>query len=200
MGDKASEAEGRLGATAAGEAGRIDGEAAADAAARDGLSDALASVKGLVGVGVDIVDIDRMRAILARSPMFSRKVFSCEECCYCDERSDPAVHYACRFAAKEAVMKALGTGLFQGVGVRDVEVVRNAKGRPSVRLSGGAARIARAQGVRELPLSLSYTHAEAVAFALAITDDSVRAKEERTDQKAELAKRFKEVRGMLDAI
>ena len=95
-------------------------------------------------------------------------------------------------------MKALGTGFSRGIGVRDIEVRRNAKGRPYVVLQGRAKEIAAEQGVRELPLSLSFTHTDAVACAMAITEDSLRAAEKRVDPMEELAKQFKEARTMLD--
>lgn len=181
-------------AAAAASAGR--GASAATGAASSPVP--FDAVDGAVGLGVDIVEIARMRAILDRSPMFARKVFSSEECCYCDATSSPETHYATRFAAKEAVLKALGTGFSQGIGVRDVEVRRTSKGRPYAHLSGRAREVARELGVRELPLSLSYTHTEAVACAMAITEDSVRAQKRRVDQTEELARRFKEARTMLD--
>lgn len=155
-------------------------------------------VDGAVGLGVDIVEVERMRKILKRSPAFARKVFSCEECCYCDATAAPEIHYATRFAAKEAVLKALGTGFSEGIGVRDVEVRRTSKGRPYAVLSGRAREVAKEMGVRELPLSLSYTHTEAVACAMAITDGSVRAQERRRDPMEELSRQFKEARAMLD--
>lgn len=158
-------------------------------------------VEGLVGVGVDIVDIEHMRTILKRTPSFSRKVFSADEQAYCESMTDPASHYALRFAAKEAVLKALGTGFFEsGIGIRDIEVSRNEKGAPSVRLHGAARRKAEELGVREIPLSLSYTHQEAVAFAMSITNESIRVKEQRRDPKTELAQKFKQARGMLDEL
>jgi holo-[acyl-carrier protein] synthase len=103
------------------------------------------------GLGVDIVEIGRMRDALARHP-----------------RMKPEVHYALRFAAKEAVLKALGTG-FAGMSFQDVEVVRDAGGRPSPKLHGRAAVVAEELGVVEMHLSLSYTHTTAVASAVAIT-------------------------------
>ena len=151
-------------------------------------------IDGAVGLGVDIVEIARMKKILERTPSFARKVF------YCEDTAAPEVHFATRFAAKEAVVKALGTGFTRGIGVRDIEVKRSSKGRPYVVLSGRAKQVAKELGVRELPISLSYTHTDAVACALAITEDSQKAAEERVDQKAELAKRFKEARSMLDEI
>lgn len=155
---------------------------------------------GSVGLGIDIVEIDRMRRILARTPAFAERVFSEEERAYCDSMSNPATHYALRFAAKEAVSKALGTGFSEGIGVRDIEVQRAKNGRPSARLSGRALEIAEEQGVRELSISLSYTHTDAVACAMAVTDSAVRASEKRKDPMEELAKQFKEVRGMLDEL
>ena len=157
-------------------------------------------IDGAVGLGVDIVDIARMKRILERTPSFARKVYSDEERAYCLDKATPEVHFATRFAAKEAVVKALGTGFSGGIGVRDIEVRRTSKGRPYVVLSGRAKEVARELGVRELPISLSYTHTEAVACAMAITEASVRAAEERVNPMEELARQFKEARGMLDAL
>lgn len=153
-----------------------------------------------VGLGVDIVEIERMRNILERTPSFRERVFSEDERAYCDATSCPEAHYATRFAAKEAVLKALGTGFSQGIGVRDIEVRRTTKGRPYVVLSGRAREVAREQGVRELPISLSYTHVEAVACAMAITEDVVNSQSQRENSAEELAKQFKEARAMLDEL
>ena len=155
---------------------------------------------GTVGLGVDIVEIERMQRILERTKSFAEKTFSKAERAYCDKKSNPAAHYATRFAAKEAVVKALGTGFSNGIWVRDIEVVRDKKGKPSVVLSGRAKEVAEEQGVREIQISLSYTHTEAVACALAITESSVQSSEERKDPMEELAKQFKETRGMLDEL
>lgn len=163
----------------------------------DGVMD-MPSVEGQVGLGVDIVEIERMRAILKRTPSFARRVFSEAEQAYCDGKAQPEVHYATRFAAKEAVVKALGTGFSEGIGVRDIEVRRTSKGRPYVVLTGRAREVAREQGVREIPLSLSFTHTEAVACAMAITEDSVAAAKKRVDPAEELAAQFKDARAMLD--
>jgi holo-[acyl-carrier protein] synthase len=114
--------------------------------------------------------------------------------------ANPATHYALRFAAKEAVVKALGTGLAEGIGVRDIEVQRAANGRPSIKLTGRALEIANEQGVRDLSISLSYTHTDAVACAMAVTNASVKASEKRKDPMEELARQFKETRGILDEL
>ena len=153
-----------------------------------------------VGLGVDIVEVERMKRILERTPSFAERVFSPDECAYCNRMASPATHYALRFAAKEAIVKALGTGFSDGIGVRDIEVVRTKSGRPIAKLSGRAQQVAQEQGVRELSISLSYTHTDAVACAMAVTDASVRASEKRKDPMEELAKQFKEVRGMLDEL
>lgn len=171
-------------------------EEALEAVARQSASFA----DGTVGLGVDIVEIDRIRRILKRSPAFSKRVFSDEERAYCEGSSIPATHFALRFAAKEAVVKALGTGFSRGIGVRDIEVGRLASGRPCVKLYGAAKEAADELGVREMPLSLSFTHTDAVACALAITERSVRVAEERVDQKQQLARKFKETRKLLDEL
>ncbi|WP_350454686.1 holo-ACP synthase [Slackia heliotrinireducens] len=152
-----------------------------------------------VGLGVDIVEIERMRKILARTPSFARKVFTEDEQAYCNSKANPAQHYAARFAAKEAVGKALGVGIMaDGLRVQDVEVVRDFRGHPAVKLHGRAVEIARERGVVDIPLSLSFTQEVAVANAVAITRDSQAEREKRRDVKAELAGQFKELRGMLD--
>ena len=171
----------------------------ADAPARDGdaVRPATCSITGL---GVDIVEIDRMKHALERHPRMKERLFSAEERAYCDKRNRPEIHYALRFAAKEAVLKALGTG-FRGMRFTDVEVVRDSAGRPVPVLSGRAAARAEEYGVLEMHLSLSFTHTTAVASAVAITEAGrPRTKEEPPDPRAELASAFKEARSMLNEI
>lgn len=153
-----------------------------------------------VGLGVDIVEIERMARIIERSPAFTSHVFSEAECEYCDSMANPATHYALRFAAKEAVVKALGTGFADGIGVRDIEVQRARSGKPIAKLSGRALEIATMQGVRDLTISLSYTHTDAVACAMAVTEAAARASEKRKDPMEELARQFKETRSILDEL
>lgn len=153
-----------------------------------------------MGLGIDIVDIARMKAILVRTPSFSKRVFSEEERRYCDATAHPEAHYATRFAAKEAVLKALGTGFAQGIRPRDIEVKRNAKGQPRVALYGAARTVADDQGVVSLPISLSFTHAEAVACAMAITRSTQAAERQRADSARELTQQFKKMRGLLDQL
>jgi len=149
----------------------------------------------ITGLGVDIVEIDRMAAALERRPRLRERLFSADERAYCDKRNRPEIHYALRFAAKEAVLKALGTG-FAGMKFTDVEVMRDAGGRPVPRLSGRAREVADELGVVEMHLSLSYTHTTAVASAVAIrTGDRA---EIPADPARERAAAFKDARAMLD--
>lgn len=161
---------------------------------------AATGLENQVGLGVDIVEIARMAAVLKRTPRFKSRVFTADEQAYCDSMASPEIHYATRFAAKEAVLKALGTGFGWGTcDPRNVEVRRNVKGRPFVVLHGAVKEIAQQQKITEIPISLSYTHAEAVACAMAITDDSV-APAAPEDPMIELSRQFKELRNMLDDI
>lgn len=150
------------------------------------------------GLGVDIVEIDRMREALRRHPQMKERLFSESERVYCDKRNKPEIHYAMRFAAKEAVLKALGTG-FAGMRFRDVEVSRDDSGRPVPILHGRAGEVAEERGVIEMHLSLSFTHSTAVASAVAITaDHRPKPREVPLDPMAEIAASFKEARSMLD--
>ena len=109
-----------------------------------------------------------MRTALRRTPGLRARVFTDEEQAYCNGRKDPTERYAARFAAKEAVLKAMGVG----VGAckwREIEVARASSGAPSVLLHGGAQRLADERGIGAWRLSMTHTHrmAEAIAVALA---------------------------------
>jgi len=154
----------------------------------------------ITGLGVDIVEIERMREALRRRPRIKERLFSDEERAYCESRNRPDIHYAMRFAAKEAVLKALGTG-FSGVRFRDVEVVRDERGRPTPRLSGGAAQMAESAGVVEMHLSLSFTHTTAVASAVAITEEMrPRREPEPMTPGQQLAASFKDARAFIEDV
>jgi holo-[acyl-carrier protein] synthase len=118
----------------------------------------------ITGIGIDLVEVDRIRALLERhGERFKARTFTEVEVAYCDGCADPAMHYAARFAAKEAGAKALGTGFAQGVSWADIEVARDAAGRPELRLHGGARELAEKQGVTRYHVSLSHTKEQAVA-------------------------------------
>ena len=151
------------------------------------------------GLGVDIVEIDRMALALKRHPRMKERVFSESERAYCDGRSRPEVHYALRFAAKEAVLKAFGTG-FSGVRFRDVEVARDERGRPVPLLHGRAAELADELGVTETHLSLSFTQSTAVASAVVIVGDPAPRPEPPLTQREQVAALFKTSRKLLDEL
>jgi holo-[acyl-carrier protein] synthase len=127
----------------------------------------VAGTGGVVGVGVDLCEVDRMRRTLARTPGFAGRVFTQAEQDYCRRARDPAERFAARFAAKEAVLKALSAGL-GACPFRDIEVVRARSGAPAVVLHGAAAGLAAERGVAGWRVSLTHTRttAEAVAIAL----------------------------------
>lgn len=153
------------------------------------------------GIGVDIVEISRMAKILEKTPAFARRIFTDEERAYCESTSRPAAHYASRFASREAVLKALGTGFSQGVGLRDVSVSRDKLGKPKAVLSGKALEIARSLGVLEVALSITLTGDLAVANAIAITEDArPKPKEEKVSGKERVAQSFREARSVLDEL
>jgi holo-[acyl-carrier protein] synthase len=121
----------------------------------------------VIGIGADLCEVERMRVALSRTPSLRGRLFTEGEQAYCDLRSDPSERFAARFAAKEAVLKAMGLG----VGAckwRDIEVMRAESGAPSVRLHGGAEALAAERGIRRWLLTLTHTSllAEAVAVAL----------------------------------
>ncbi len=119
------------------------------------------------GIGVDIIEIDRMAAALSRQPRMKERLFTEGERKYCESHARPHVHYALRFAAKEAATKALGTGL-RGMKWTDIEVSRDGKGKPSLELTGPAAERSLELGVSAVYLSLSFTRKNAVASVIAI--------------------------------
>jgi len=158
------------------------------------------SASGIRGLGVDIVEIERMRQALIRRPRLKERLFSESERSYCEKRNRPEIHYAMRFAAKEAVLKAIGTG-FRGMRFCDVEVVRDKHGRPRPVLHGRAAEIAVESGVIELHLSLSFTHSTAVASAVAITGaHRPKPEDPHMDSRARLEASFREARLMLQEL
>jgi holo-[acyl-carrier protein] synthase len=131
-------------------------------------------VGGVVGVGVDLCEVERMRRTLARTPGFADRVYTEAEQDYCRRRRDPAERFAARFAAKEAVLKALGAGI-GSCSLRDIEVVRAESGAPSLVLHGRAAALAADRGVTAWHLSLTHTATLAEAIAIATTAASTTA-------------------------
>ncbi|SKB02743.1 holo-[acyl-carrier protein] synthase [Prosthecobacter debontii] len=112
-----------------------------------------------IGLGIDLVEVERIRDLLTKhGDRFKNRTFTPGEIAYCDACADPAMHYAARFAAKEAAAKALGTGLWaEGVDWKDIEVIREASGKPTLHLHGGAGLHAQNQGATRLLISLTHT-------------------------------------------
>lgn len=137
---------------------------------------------------------------MRRRPSFLRRVFTDDERAYCERCARPAEHYAARFAAREAVLKALGTGFAKGIGLSDVSVALDASGRPRAQLTGRAAEVAASQGVREIALSISYTRDVAVANAVAVTDEVRPQPDARTSAEKEMATSFRQARSVLDEL
>jgi holo-[acyl-carrier protein] synthase len=118
----------------------------------------------IVGSGIDIAEVPRIEASIARfGDRFLRRIFTEGEIRYCDSKANRIERYAARFAAKEAAMKAIGTGWNHGVTWRDVEVCRQPGGRPTITFHGKAAEFAAKLGAVHIALSLSHTKAFAIA-------------------------------------
>ena len=122
---------------------------------------------GVIGVGIDAVDVERFRQVLARTPSLRHRVFTEAEIAYAHQANDPTERLAVRWAAKEATMKALGVGL-GGFKMRDAEVTVAASGAPSMRLSGAALARLSAVGGTDLMVSMTHTATTAQAIVLAV--------------------------------
>lgn len=123
----------------------------------------------IVGLGTDIVEIVRIGEMIERhGELFLQRVYTEEEIKYCQRHKEALQHYAGRWAAKEAVMKTLGTGFTKGVGWKDIQVCTTKSGRPIIELSGGAARVAQMLGIDSVLISISHCRAYATATAIAL--------------------------------
>lgn len=123
------------------------------------------------GIGIDMVEVARIERLLGEGGRFVGRVFTAAERAYCDAQARPAIHYAARFAAKEAVAKAFGTGIGEHVAFLDIEILRGESGAPRVVLAGAGREYAARHGIGEILVSLTHCrdHAAANAVALAIT-------------------------------
>ena len=148
---------------------------------------------------MDIIEIERMQRALERVPSMLERLFTAQEISYAQSKARPIVHYALFFAAKEAVLKALGTG-WLGRGWTDVEVSHQPNGKPYPQLRGEALAAAEQQGIIEVELSLSYTHQVGVASAVAIRKQDRPQLDQQVDRKAELMRQFKQLRSLLDEL
>lgn len=123
----------------------------------------------IFGIGIDVIEIERIEAAIEEfDGHFLERIFTEAEREYCGKQSRPVIHYAARWAAKEAVSKALGTGIGKNLRWTDVEVLRRASGEPEISLSGAAKEFADKHGVAEIKVSLTHAKHYAAANAVAV--------------------------------
>ena len=123
----------------------------------------------VIGIGTDITETVRIAQMIERhGELFVDRVYTPHEVQYCSVRKAATQHYAGRWAAKEAVLKALGTGWARGIRWRDVEVRNEIGGRPHIVLAGGALEVSRKLGIEQVLISISHCRAYATAYAIAL--------------------------------
>jgi holo-[acyl-carrier protein] synthase len=122
----------------------------------------------IIGIGTDIIECLRIAQMIERhGDLFINRVYTAHEIQYCQSRKQSTQHYAGRWAAKEAILKALGTGWRKGISWRDIEVRNEPGGRPVVALRGGARDVIEQLGITEMLISISHCRSHATAYALA---------------------------------
>ncbi len=127
----------------------------------------------ILGIGIDTIEVARIAAAISHprtGTRFKERVFTPGEIAYCERRRQAAQSYAARFAAKEAVMKALERGFGGGIGWREIEVVRQ-RGAPRIELSGRALALANEKRIHRFHLSLTHSEATAIAYVIAEGDE-----------------------------
>jgi holo-[acyl-carrier protein] synthase len=123
----------------------------------------------IYGIGIDIVEVARVASAIEQfGERFLQRIFTPEETAYCQGKSTPAIHFAARFAAKEAVAKALGTGIGEWIAWTEIEVIRNEQGKPSIRLAAAAHERWQQRGIGQIQISISHTPHYAAANALVL--------------------------------
>jgi holo-[acyl-carrier protein] synthase len=123
----------------------------------------------IVGIGTDIVEIVRIGRVIERhGEQFLQRVFTDQEISYCSKRREYLQHYAGRWAAKEAVMKVLGTGFAPGIGWKDIEVCMKPSGQPFIQMHGSVRELAEQLGIDEILISVSHCRAYATATAIGV--------------------------------
>ena len=131
----------------------------------------MSQIAGLsvIGIGTDIIECERIDQMIDKhGEAFLQRVYTPAEISYCKQRKAFNQHYAGRWAAKEAVLKALGTGWAHGIQWTDVEVVNQVGGKPTIVLTNVADRIGKEQGIEQMMISISHCKAYAVAYATAV--------------------------------
>jgi holo-[acyl-carrier protein] synthase len=123
----------------------------------------------ILGIGTDVVEVLRIAQMIERhGELFIQRVYTPFEIDYCNARKAATQHFAGRWAAKEAILKALGTGWARGLSWTDMEVRNDEAGRPSVRLGGGAREVCEKLGITDMMITISHCRTHATAFAIAV--------------------------------
>jgi holo-[acyl-carrier protein] synthase len=120
----------------------------------------------IVGTGIDIIEVERIALRVGRDSGFRDLVFSKDEIMYCESKAFPFQHYAARFAAKEAFLKAIGRGWDTGLSFHEIEVVNQANGKPGLRISGQTEKELKSLGIRSMHVSLSHLKTMATAVVI----------------------------------
>ena len=120
----------------------------------------------IYGIGTDIIEVDRIRKFISKGDAFKQRVWTPKEIEYCDSHRDSAPFYAARFSAKEAFVKALGTGFIKGIGFSQIEVYHDELSKPHIRLEGTAKEFADKAGITKIHLSISHVKDWANAVAV----------------------------------
>lgn len=123
----------------------------------------------ILGTGIDLVETDRIQRSLQGKEGFRQLVFSAGEIAYCEKQGNPYQHYAARFAAKEAFLKALGTGWVNGTAFHEIEIIHNELGQPQINLLGQTAQTVAGRSIRRIHVSLS--HQKTMATAIVLLED-----------------------------
>ena len=122
----------------------------------------------IAGIGIDIIEVDRIAEKIEKNSGFKELVFSENEIAYCESKAHKHEHYAARFAAKEAFFKALGTGWLNGTAFNEIEIINDERGKPSITLLGETNNVISA--LRLGTISVSLTHIKAIASAFVIIE------------------------------
>lgn len=136
------------------------------------------------GIGIDVVEVERIAAAIERhGEALLARLFTPDERAYCAAKATPAIHFAARFAAKEAIAKALGTGIGAHANWLDLEITHDANGAPRVLLHGQAAAFASVHGLTEIQISLTHAKAYAAANAIVLKTEDHKTEDRRQESR-----------------
>jgi holo-[acyl-carrier protein] synthase len=120
----------------------------------------------IIGVGTDIIEVNRIEKLLDKQKRFKERIFTRDEIEYCEHKINSAQNYAARFAVKEAFLKAIGTGWREGVAFKEIGIVNNERGKPEIILFGTAKTITEQMGVTNIQVSISHLKDLAIGFVI----------------------------------